>query len=386
MLGVLAVVAVGYFTSAGIGNLSGIGFGSITLLCPLGALLVMLSEKTLIPLAVISVIVVLVVCIALGKVFCSWVCPVHFMAGLKRKEKHAKRSGGDGAAKHDGAVGDAPAQDGVRAASESRHDARLADTESLQGAAPAPAEGSKAAADVGAAESRGAGGEAEKPIGRTGCATCKTPCGKAKGIKIDSRHGILAAALGSTLVFGFPVFCLVCPVGLTFATVLLGMRLFAFGETTWTIVVFAAIIVAEIVFLPKWCQRFCPLGALLSLFSGPNKTFRPQVDASTCLKESQGKACSLCEKACPEGINLHDIAAGETTLNDCSKCRACADACPERSITFPFVASKDVRPGSVVLVRGGSASVSSDAVPSRAIACAADEAATLHEPSTEETR
>ena len=49
MLGVLAVVAVGYFTSAGIGNLSGIGFGSITLLCPLGALLVMLSEKTLIP-------------------------------------------------------------------------------------------------------------------------------------------------------------------------------------------------------------------------------------------------------------------------------------------------------------------------------------------------
>ena len=293
MFAVLAVVAVGYFTSAGIGNLSGFGFGSVTLLCPLGALLVMLSEKTLIPLAVLSVIAVLIVCIALGKVFCSWVCPVHFMAGLKRKGKRPSRSA------------DAVSRDGVE-----------------------PREAA-------------AGG---------GCASCKTPCGKAKGIKIDSRHGILAAALGSTFVFGFPVFCLVCPVGLTFATVLLGMRLFAFGEATWTIVVFVAIIVAEIVFLPKWCQRFCPLGALLSLFSGPNKTFRPQVDGKTCLKESQGKACSLCEKACPEGINLHDIAAGDTTLSDCSKCRACADACPERSITFPLMQSKHLRPGSAVIV------------------------------------
>lgn len=296
MFAVLAVVAVGYFTSAGIGNLSGFGFGSVTLLCPLGALLAMLSEKTLIPLAVLSVIAVLVVCIVLGKVFCSWVCPVHFMAGLKRKEKSLGR----------------------------------------------------AAASQSANEPRGvaAGG---------GCASCKTLCGKAKGIKIDSRHGILAAALGSTLVFGFPVFCLVCPVGLTFATVLLGMRLFAFGEATWTIVVFVAVIVAEIVFLPKWCQRFCPLGALLSLFSGPNKTFRPQVDGKTCLKESQGKACSLCEKACPEGINLHDIAAGDTTLNDCSKCRACADACPERSITFPLMPSKHLRPGSAVIAASGPA-------------------------------
>ena len=68
MLAVLAVVAVGYFTAGGIGNLCGIGFGDITLLCPLGALLAMLAQKTAIPLAVISVIVVLLICIVLGKV------------------------------------------------------------------------------------------------------------------------------------------------------------------------------------------------------------------------------------------------------------------------------------------------------------------------------
>lgn len=277
MLGILAVAAVGYFTAAGIGNLSGIGFGSITLLCPLGALLAMIAERTAIPLAIISVIAALVVCIVLGKIFCAWVCPVHFMSRFSRKNKQAAAS-----------------------------------------AAPA---------------------RPSKPI-RSTCATCATPCGKTKGIKIDSRHGILAAALGSTLIFGFPVFCLICPIGLTFASVLLIMRLFAFGETTWTLIAFPLIILIELAVLPRWCKNFCPLGALLSLMSGANRTFRPQLDERKCLKESQGIDCNLCVAACPEGINLHNIAAGETTLNDCTKCRACADACPKHAITFPFLPSK----------------------------------------------
>ena len=155
--------------------------------------------------------------------------------------------------------------------------------------------------------------------------------------------------MGSTLVFGFPVFCLVCPIGLTFATVLLVMRLFAFGDATWTVVAFPVIIALEILLLPKWCQRFCPLGALLSLFSGLNRTFRPQVDAEKCLREGRGKACNLCEQACPEGINLHDVAAGETTLNDCSKCRACADVCPERAITFPLLPKKQAQATSLTV-------------------------------------
>jgi ferredoxin-type protein NapH len=294
MLAVLAVVAVGYFTAGGIGNLCGIGFGDITLLCPLGALLAMLAQKTAIPLAVISVIVVLLICIVLGKVFCAWACPVHFMSRLRKGKKSAPTP--TGAPLH-GAADDSAGPQALRAAQE--------------GVSPV-----------------------------SPCSTCASPCGKSSGIKLDSRHGILAAALGSTLIFGFPVFCLICPVGLTFATVLLGMRLFAFGEATWTIVAFVAIIAVEVLLLPKWCKRFCPLGALLSLFSGLNRTFQPQVNAETCLREGRGKACNLCEKACPEGINLHDIAAGETTLNDCSKCRACADVCPEGAITFPLLPKK----------------------------------------------
>jgi ferredoxin-type protein NapH len=277
MLSFMAVVAVGYFIAGGIGNVCGIGFDTITLICPLGALLVMIAERTLIPLAVVSIAAAVLICALLGKVFCAWGCPAHFLSQLSK-----------------------PGRKKALPASEQR--SRAADT----------------ARD-------------DKP---------GAPRHLAKRLKLDSRHGVLVGAVAGTLIFGFPVFCLVCPVGLTFATVLLVMRLFAFGETTWTLVVFPLIIAVELFLLPRWCNNFCPLGALLSLFSGLNKTFRPQIDTRTCLHTARGMSCNLCERVCPEGINLRDIEAGNTTLNDCRKCRACADICPEHAISFPPRAKK----------------------------------------------
>ena len=366
MLAVLAVVAVGYFTAGGIGNFCGIGFDTITLLCPLGALLAMIAERTAIPMAVVSVLAVLAVCVVLGKVFCAWACPVHFMArGKKKGKRRASRASGSSV---EGGTGSSS----VAASSCGAADDPAVSRDAADGPAAAPA---LHAAQTGesAAQAAASASECDKSPGmvsRSACSACTAPCGKAKGIKIDSRHGILAAALGSTLVFGFPVFCLICPIGLTFATVLLVMRLFAFGDTTWTVLAFPAIIAIEVLLLPKWCQRFCPLGALLSLFSGLNRTFRPRIDSEKCLLEGRGLSCNLCERACPEGINLHDVAAGETTLNDCSKCRACADVCPEHAITFPFLPNKGRGasasapvPASVPAAAGGAASASASETP-----------------------
>lgn len=380
MLAVLAVVAVGYFTAGGIGNFCGIGFDTITLLCPLGALLAMIAERAAIPMAVVSVLAVLAVCVVLGKVFCAWACPVHFMArGKKKGKRRASRASGssaeDGAGSSSVAASSCGVTDGSAVSRSVADDPAAScgaagDSAAECGAADGPAVAPAlhvAQTGESAAQAAASASERDKSPGmvsRSACFACTAPCGKAKGIKIDSRHGILAAALGSTLVFGFPVFCLICPIGLTFATVLLVMRLFAFGDTTWTVLAFPAIIAIEVLLLPKWCQRFCPLGALLSLFSGLNRTFRPRIDSEKCLLEGRGLSCNLCERACPEGINLHDVAAGETTLNDCSKCRACADVCPEHAITFPFLPNKGRGASAsapVPAAAGGAASASAPA-------------------------
>ena len=270
MLALLAVVAVGYFTAGGIGNFCGIGFESITLLCPLGALLAMIAERTAIPMAVISVAVVLLVCIVLGKVFCAWACPVHFLSrGRKKGDKGDKE---------------------------------------------------------------GKGGKVASP-----CSACASSCGKAKGIKIDSRHGILAAALGSTLVFGFPVFCLVCPIGLTFATILLVINLFSHGDVTWSLIVVPALLIAEVLLFKKWCHKLCPLSAFMSLIAKANKTFVPTIDDAKCLETAKGGACGACGRVCEEGIDPRHPQLSQAAWSECTKCRACVDACPANAITMPLL-------------------------------------------------
>ena len=92
--------------------------------------------------------------------------------------------------------------------------------------------------------------------------------------------------------------------------------LFQFNEVTWSLLVFPAMLVLELAVLRKWCHRFCPLGALLSLVSRGNRTFRPQANVGTCLHAAHGERCHRCADACPEGIDLHDRAAS-APLNEC---------------------------------------------------------------------
>ena len=61
-----------------------------------------------------------------------------------------------------------------------------------------------------------------------------------RGGAADSRNWVLGGALLSTAVFGFPVFCLICPVGLTFATLIAVWRLFQFNEVALSLLVFPA--------------------------------------------------------------------------------------------------------------------------------------------------
>lgn len=100
---VLVLVAIGYFTAWGIGNLSGFGWDAFSVLCPLGYLESLVAGKTFVPRAFISFVVILVLIMVLGRVFCAWICPMPTLQRLipgvrrrKRKDAAAGFAGGFG--------------------------------------------------------------------------------------------------------------------------------------------------------------------------------------------------------------------------------------------------------------------------------------------------
>lgn len=270
---VAVLVVVGIVSSTGTGNLSAFGYKSIAAVCPLGSIESLLASKTFLPVAVISFVVLLVIVILLGRIFCAWVCPMPVMRRWFRRRTNGVET---------------PAADEAEVRRVHAH----------------------------AAE-------------------------KTSRVKIDSRHWVLGGALLSTAIFGFPVFCLVCPIGLTFGTLAVLWRLLHFNEPTWSLLVFPAMVALELTVFRKWCRKVCPLGALLSLMSSLNIFVRPKVDEKVCLRTAKGVDCNACKTACFEAIDLHNADQWQP-LSECTKCRDCSDVCPVHAISFPFFTKNKV--------------------------------------------
>ena len=237
--------------------------------------------------------------IIFARAFCGWICPVPLVQKLRDlfSKPQAKEAKAEDA-------------DGTKAANV----APLTDEE-------------KAALATGC----------EKDAkGLAGCASCA----KKRGDAVDARHFVLGGALVSTFIFGFPVFCLVCPIGLTFATILLLVNLFGQGDVTWSLIVVPALLIAEVVLFKKWCHKLCPLSAFMSLIAKLNRTFKPTIDDAKCLETSKGATCGRCGKACNEGIDPRHPELSKAAWSECTKCRSCVDACPANAITMPLIAKK----------------------------------------------
>lgn len=315
------LVFTGLMFNTGFGTLSSFGIGAISEICPVGALESLLASKTLIPRVLIGLFVFFLVCLVLGRVFCGWLCPVPWLrkgAGtepvppLKETEKQT------------GPI--TYFQKGrPRTGSEALQSEKIENQEgqSLQTQPQAKHK------------------ESEAGFAQTSCN------GGSVSAVPETPFVILGAALLSALAFGFPVFCIICPVGLTFALIIGIWGMIAFNEPSITIALIAGFLLIEILFLRKWCHSFCPIGAVISLFSYFNRFFRPSVD-SGCLKRSKGLNCTRCRDVCPEGIDLN-TKVSPMLLARCTKCHACSEACPVQAIHFPLLAknaSESVKTGS----------------------------------------
>lgn len=327
-LAVIAVIGVGFATHVGVGTLSAIGWQDISLLCPLGALATMIATKTLLPRAVISIVIALALILLFARAFCGWICPVPVMSKIRgifsKKTSNTDMTG----------TGVLPADENplVKAAKEAKVNSAANTADAANGAA--------LAADAPAPLS------ADEQAALSGCGHSCSSCAE-KRATFDSRHVILGGSLLSAAVFGFPVFCLICPIGLTFATIVLVMRLFAFGDVAWGVILVPALLLAEVVFFRKWCSKFCPISALMSLVGKANRTFVPAIDNAKCRESAQGTSCEACAAVCPQGINVRHPEAG-MSFSECTKCRACVEACPTRAITMPFLPKK-AAPSTVVV-------------------------------------
>lgn len=312
-LAVFVSIVAGLFAGVGWGSLSSAGIDAIAYVCPLGSLEALLASKAAVPRFTVALVAMVALVALFGRAWCSWICPVPPIDSFFHYRKDAAESprGSDGRGADVARAGHGPAS--AASASEEPRDPSRASLEL--------SEGDKAAIRSQAAELLG--GRAAKG----GCAACGLePVGGSRdGLRLDTRHGVLAGALVGSLVCGFPVFCLVCPVGLSIATVVAVWQLFWGHAPSWSLVVFPAIVLAEVVFFRKWCHVLCPMGALMSLV-GQKSRFQPKVDAGKCLR-GRGVDCRVCVNSCPEKLDPHSA-----RIPECTKCGICAENCPGKAI------------------------------------------------------
>lgn len=270
---IVAVLLIALFAGWQTGTLCSVGYAAIAYICPLGALETIFGSWAFVPRVLICLAVVVIVALVFGKAFCSWVCPVAPLSDLLRGRKAREKD-------------ECECTQAAHRVLE-----RWSDTNAAQA-------------------------EKHKPFRS----------------RVDGRHVVLAGSLASAAVCGFPVFCLVCPIGLTFASAIALYRLIGFNEPAIEVLVFPALLVLELTVLRKWCHRFCPVGALLSLLSRGNRTFKPHVDASMCARHA-GSSCAACAQACPEHIDpCADL--GDRSLAECTRCGACVNTCPAKALSF----------------------------------------------------
>lgn len=307
---------LGLAVHTGWGTASSFGIAEIAAICPLGNLEAMLASKTFLPRALVGFAVFLVVAALLGRFFCGWLCPVPWVEKALSKLRAPGRRFGLG-------LKESPA------ASETPRTSACTTTNASSNTASESGKNAPRSCPSGASCASSSCKD---------CALASRVKEKADQATEKTPYWILGGALASSAIFGFPVFCLICPVGLTFALTVALWRLFEFNETNWAILWFAGFLVLELLVLRRWCSRFCPLGALWTLASRLNRFFRPKAREDLCTRMTHGVPCTICRDVCPEGIDPASVANDPMLLARCTKCGACAAACPTGAVHFPFLA------------------------------------------------
>jgi ferredoxin-type protein NapH len=272
---VILVILLGAIYKTGIGTICSLGASGVSFTCPLGYLQIALASRQALPQLWLSVGLVLLSIIVLGRFFCAWICPVAFLRDVF----------------------------GAKGALNSTRERRRGKDH--------------ATIPLRASSSSNPGG-------------ARKLSWKGATWSSYSRYAILGGTLLASFLLGFPVFCAVCPIGLFFGSLFAVNRLVFAKQPSMELLLFPLLLGLELVALRSWCRSICPLGTLLSIVSNLNRFFRPTVNKDTCLA-LHGTHSRVCQQVCPEGIDLLKESGGFSPGN-CTKCLECYEKCPQEAI------------------------------------------------------
>jgi ferredoxin-type protein NapH len=270
-VGALGIFLSGVVCKSGAGTLCSLSIAGIPFTCPLGFLQKALASKSLSPQLWIGASLVLLSVLLLGRFFCAWICPT----ALLRQALGVKTT---------------------------------------------------------------TGGYIRRTYNHHGKAGNSNEAGTLEPVKREnpltsySGFALLAGALISSFIFGFPVFCLICPVGLFYGSLFALSRLIVGNQPSVELFILPTLLGLELFGMRSWCSSICPLGALLGLLARFNYTLRLRVDPKKCLV-SEGVQCQACKRACLYGFNISQE-KDNPGVNACAKCFECYENCPAKAIRF----------------------------------------------------
>lgn len=178
-------------------------------------------------------------------------------------------------------------------------------------------------------------------VGRTGEPAQVRCAGSRSKSSLATQGIVLAVLLVVSFIVHFPVFCLICPIGLALGTLYAVSRVFVLWTPGWELVVFPLMLLAEVFLFKRWCSRICPLGFFFGLMAKLRSRLgfavAPRVCGDSC-RASEG--CHACGTVCPEDIDVSS--ADPRDFEDCTLCLDCVGNCPTKSLSIKLAkAGKD---------------------------------------------
>jgi polyferredoxin len=180
------------------------------------------------------------------------------------------------------------------------------------------------------------------------CPTC--PFGRLLGSKhVTVANGVLVFSLVGSAIFRIPVFCAICPIGISHKGMFHLKTLTSITGSMMPIIVELWTIPAVTILLSLrekryWCRKLCPVGAALNLAGSFSPLIKPTVKTDQCVMKGCPENCKdysldycyicrqtdqkRCETVCPQDINLLD----KGSLSKCTKCLECYIQCEHDAI------------------------------------------------------